>query len=66
MSQFTEHNVLVWMRQQAYQYEDKQTGEVNITQLAEAAAQAFNQNGLDGHLDDPDHWIWEAAARFAS
>jgi hypothetical protein len=66
ITQFTEKNVLSWMRNKAYQYEDGQTGEVNLTALAEAAADAFGQNGLDGPLDDETHWIWEAAARFAS
>ena len=34
-------------------------GEVNMTQLAEDAAHAFDH---DEWLDDPDHWIWDAAA----
>ena len=63
---FTETNVLRWMRNKAYQYEDATTGEVNITALAEAAAEAFGQNDLAGPLDDETHWIWEAAARFTS
>lgn len=41
---------------------DNQTGEVNLTSLAESAAIHFNQDHLGGPLDDPDHWIWEIAA----
>lgn len=63
---FTEANVLRWMRRCAHLHEDTATGEVNITALAEAAAEAFEQNDAGGPLDDESHWIWEAAARFAS
>ena len=62
---FTETNVLRWMRKQAYLYEDKITGEVDITALAEAAANAWGESDVSGCLDDETHWIWEAAARFA-
>lgn len=63
---FTEANVRRWMRREAHLYEDKTTGEVDITALAEAAAQAWGENDTNGCLDDESHWIWEAAARFAS
>jgi len=63
---FTQANVLRYMRNVAYQHEDKVTGEVNLTSLAEAAADAFGENAPGGPLDDESHWIWEAAARFSS
>lgn len=63
---FTEANVRNWMRRTAYQHEDKTTNEVDITALAEAAAEAFGENHVGGPLDDETHWIWEAAARFSS
>lgn len=34
-------------------------GQVNMTMLAEEAAHAFDR---DDWLDDPDHWVWDAAA----
>lgn len=35
-----------------------QTGEANLTRLAEAAAEHFDH---DEWLDDPDHWVWDVA-----
>jgi hypothetical protein len=64
MAEFNEKTVRTWMQNQAYLYEDKETGETNHTALAEAAAAAFNQNEIGGPLDDESHWIWELAARF--
>lgn len=66
MTQFTETDVRRWMRRMAHHHEDKITGEVNLTTLAEAAAEAFGQNQPGGPLDDESHWIWEEAARFSS
>lgn len=37
---------------------DHRTDEANLTALAEAAAHA---HGHDEWLDDPDHWVWDAA-----
>lgn len=31
------------------------------TELAEAAAAAFDVDEEGGPLDDPDHWIWDEA-----
>ncbi len=33
------------------------------TQIAEKCADLFNVNFEGGPLDDPDHWIWELAAK---
>lgn len=63
--EFTAHDVLGFMRGRAYLFVDAQTGETNLTELAEDAAGYFHQNHKGGCLDDPDHWIWELAARFA-
>ena len=41
---------------------DDHGGEVNCTQLAEYAANAFDK---DHWLDDETHWIWEVAAAIA-
>lgn len=35
-------------------------GEAQLTKLAEACADAFEANDLDGPLDDETHWIWDA------
>jgi hypothetical protein len=37
---------------------DNRTREVNLTALAEAAAHHFDHNEW---LDNPDHWVWDAA-----
>ena len=47
-----------WMRTEV-RIRELDAGEVNMTQLAEDAAHAFDH---DEWLDDPDHWIWDAAA----
>lgn len=62
--EFTRPNVSSWMRRAAPRFRDDTTGEVNATALAEAAAEAFEQNGLDGPLDDEQHWIWELALKY--
>lgn len=61
---FTAQNVQAWMRRNRRQFEDAQTGEVNMTALAEAAADAFGKADQDGPLDDETHWIWDQAAKF--
>lgn len=38
--------------------ECREGGEVNLTLLAEAAADEFDR---DKWLDDPDHWVWDLA-----
>jgi hypothetical protein len=35
--------------------------EVELTPLAEACAEAFDQTHDDGPLDDHLHWLWEIA-----
>jgi hypothetical protein len=59
---FNETNVRRWMLNNATNHMDPLTGEVNMTALAEAAANAFDESDVEGPLDDPDHWIWELAA----
>jgi len=46
-----------WMRENSEDYID--FGEVNMTLLAEGAADEFE---IDWSLDDESHWIWELAA----
>ncbi len=58
--------VLRWMRAELDQYRDRVTGEVNLTDLAEAAANHWGMDHEDGPLDDPDHWVWEAAVEVVS
>lgn len=55
--------VLRWMQANADDYRDRITGEVNLTALAEAAANHWCQDYEGGPLDDPDHWVWELAAK---
>lgn len=51
-----------WMRQALREDDgalvDRKTGEANLTALAEAAADAFD---CDHWLDDPEHFVWDAA-----
>ena len=42
-------------------YRDEATGDINLTLLAEAAA---DKCGLEGALDDETHWVWEMAAEY--
>lgn len=51
-----------WMRSHAHEYEDKRTGEVNATELAEAAADEFGHKDVGDWLDDETHWVWDLAA----
>lgn len=54
-----------WMQKNRSEHEDRRTGEVNATSLAEAAAMEFSLNETGGPLDDETHWIWEEAASVA-
>lgn len=54
-----------WMRRNMEDHRDGCCGDVNMTTLAEAAAEHFGANDIGGPLDDPDHWIWEVAADLA-
>lgn len=56
---------LAWMAQHAEDHRDG-CGDVNLTSLAEACADAFGVADEGGPLDDPDHWIWELALEAAS
>lgn len=47
-----------WMEMHANEFEDRKTGEVNFTELAETAA---NHVGHNEWLDDPNHPIWDWA-----
>jgi len=60
---FNRTNVLVWMRDHRSEHMDRETGEVNLTTLAEAAADAFDQVQLGGPLDEENHWIWDMAIK---
>ncbi len=62
--QFSRANVSSWMRRHRDDHRDGLTGEVDATALAEAAAASFDQNGIDGPLDDEQHWIWELALKY--
>ena len=62
---FTKANVRRWMRDNAADYEDKATGEIDATKLAEDAAAEFNVADTGGPLDDETHWIWDLAATVA-
>ena len=62
---FTKASVKAWMLSHVCEYEDLKTGEICVTQLAEAAAENFAQNHMGGSLDDDQHWIWELAASVA-
>jgi len=55
--------VLSFMREVVAEHIDPLTGEVNMTRLAEDAAWEFE--GAEDWLDDPEHWIWEMAAQVA-
>lgn len=45
-----------WMRAHARGHVDPETGELNLTGLAEEAAAHFNALSV---LDDDTHWIWD-------
>ncbi len=64
---FTEASARAWMNAQLASggFIDA-CGEVEVTQLAEACAEAFDVADEGGPLDDPDHWIWDAAANAAA
>lgn len=47
-----------YMQKEAQHVEDRRTGEVNTTQLAENAAHEFDH---DEWLDDETHWVWDLA-----
>lgn len=55
--------VLNWMRHHKEEHRDRDTGEVNATTLAEAAAWAFDH---DEWLDDSTHDVWEWAMKVAA
>jgi hypothetical protein len=65
-AQWNKPEVLRWMRINLEDHRDRVTGEVNLTALAEAAAAEWGQDHEDGPLDDPDHWVWEAAVEVVS
>jgi hypothetical protein len=53
-----------WMRRNRDEHLDEY-GDVNLTALAEAAAERFGAKDVGGPLDDPAHWIWDAAVEAA-
>jgi hypothetical protein len=61
MKAFTKSSVRSYMNSVVEDHRDPLTGEVNSTALAEDAAAAFDQNHLEGPLDDETHWVWELA-----
>ena len=65
MSAPTRSAVTAWMLLSLEEHRDARTSEINLTGLAEAAAAAFGIDDEGGPLDDPDHWIWEAAIEAA-
>ncbi len=54
----TRTNVRRWMRLNAKRFIDRETGELNCTELCEAAAYNY---GHDEWLDDHTHEIWDFA-----
>jgi hypothetical protein len=61
----TRSAVTAWMVLNLDEHRDARTGIVNLTALAEAAAGAYGIDDEGGPLDDPEHWIWEAAIEAA-
>lgn len=57
--------VKAWMKKNAPTFEDKKTGEIDATGLAEAAAEEFDEKDIGGWLDDETHWVWDLAAEVA-
>ncbi len=57
---FTEENVLAYMRSIVSEHLDT-CNEVNMTSLAEAAADHFDMADEGGPLDEETHWIWDKA-----
>jgi hypothetical protein len=57
----SQSSVKTWMRKMVSDYVDPKTDEVNMTDLAEAAADEFNAKELGGWLDDEGHWVWDLA-----
>ncbi len=51
-----------WMRDQVPQHTDQKTGEINCTELAEAAAEHMDLYEKDGSTIP--EWVFEIAARF--
>jgi hypothetical protein len=60
---FNQRQARTWMRDNAEDYRDPKTGEINSTALAEACAETFDVKDEGGPLDDETHWIWDEAAR---
>lgn len=65
---WNEAEVRRWMQANRAAHVDPQTGELNCTGLAEAAAAEWDRDHEGGPIDDPDHWVWDLAveARGAS
>ena len=57
-------NIRKWMHHHAPEYREA-GDEINSTQLAESAAQAFGLDDIGGPLDDPDSELWDWAAQTA-
>lgn len=55
-----------YMRAHAVHHTDFRTGEVNMTSLAEAAADAYHECFYCDPLGDEQHWIWDVALSVAS
>jgi len=62
---FTKVNAKAWGVRFAEDFVDPRTGELNMTDLAEAIADHFNVNHLNGPLDDETHWIWDVSLEVA-
>ncbi len=56
---FNKRSALVWMKNNAEDYRDDYTQELNLTRIVEACCAHFGVDAIGGPLDDPDHWIWE-------
>jgi hypothetical protein len=63
---FNRRNVRMFMKDVEEQHYNPNTGAVDITSLAEAAAAFFEDaDDFESPLDDETHWIWDMAAQIA-
>jgi len=61
MPNFTRQNVLRWMQSNFERHLIDESGDLNMTTLAEYAAAEWDETGVPGPLDDDTHWIWDCA-----
>lgn len=59
---FNKENVRAWMWSNREDSRDSATDCIDMTHLAESAADHFDMKDEGGPLDDETHWIWDLAA----